>query len=243
MPKMVNRFSFFLLSLGILAGFAASVAKAEGEFGHLLREYPEGSIWWAEGTYKVFRETDVPVSRADAIKVSAARNEYEPFQLVLRATEEVPELNFVNVSDFKSESGGVISAENVELNLVEYVKIEKPTDRLGHAGMYPDPLPPLPVWAGGATGGVPKPGESGSGAVSVKRSFRANLILKPGENHPFWFTVYVPRGTPAGLYRGEIILTVGGWELEALPVLLDVYDFALPKETHTVCLSDRKRFY
>lgn len=232
MPKMVNTISSFLLSLGVLAGFVASGAKAEGEFGHLLREYPEGSIWWAEGSYKVFRETDVPMNRGDTIKLSAARNEYEPFQLVLRPTQEVPELNFVDASDFTSESGNVISAKNVEVNLVEYVKIEKPTDRLGHAGMYPDPLPPLP-FLGGAAGGDSKLAESGGGDVSAERSFRANLILKPGENHPLWFTVYVPPETPAGLYRGEIILTIGGWELKALPVLLEVYDFTLPKETHT----------
>jgi len=188
-----------------LAGSAASEALAEKEFGHLLREYPQGFIWWVEGTYKVFRETQVPKAKSEAIRISAARNEYEPFQLVLRATVEVPELNFVHVSDFKSDSGNIISSKNVEASLVEYVKIEKPTDELGHVGMYPDPLPP----------------------------FQENLVLKPGQNQPLWFTVYVPPETPAGLYRGGITLTVGGWPLEEIPVLLNVYDFTLPKETHT----------
>jgi hypothetical protein len=222
----------FLVTAGLAVGVACRSFSGES-FGHLVREYPEGCIWWAEGTYKVFRETDAPESKADAIKISAARNEYEPFQLVLRAAEEVPELNFVDVSDFKSDSGSVISAKNVEVNLVEYVKVEKPTDRLGHVGMYPDPLPPLPVWTGDAPGRVQKPEEGGAGILSGERSFRANLTLKPGENQPLWFTVYVPPNTPAGLYRGEITLTVGGWPLDPVPVLLEVYDFTLPKETHT----------
>ena len=206
----------FLVTAALAMGVVFRSFPGES-FGHLVREYPEGCIWWAEGTYKVFRETDAPKSKADAIKISAARNEYEPFQLVLRPTVEVPELNFVDVSDFKSNSGSVISAKNVEVNLVEYVKVEKPTDRLGHVGMYPDPLP--------AWGGHRATGDSGAG--------EASLVLKPGQNQPFWCTVYVPPNTPAGVYRGEITLTVGGWPLDPTPVLLEVYDFTLPKETHT----------
>ncbi len=186
-------------------GVARGSAKAAGEFGHLLREYPQGSIWWAEGTYKVFRETGVPEEKSEAIKISAAGNEYEPFQLVLRPKVEVPEVNFVEVSDFRNGSGDTISQENVEVNTVEYVKVEKPTDGLGHVGLYPDPLP----------------------------AFKPNLVLRTGENQPIWFTVYVPSETPAGLYRGGIVLTVGGWRLEEIPVSLEVYDFTLPKETHT----------
>jgi len=204
MKEMAIRVWMLLSAIGLVLGWCPGAAKAE-EFGHLLREYPQGYIWWAEGTYKVFRETPVPEEKGEAVKISAARNEYEPFQLVLRPTEEVPEVNFVEVSDFKSEAGDIIPAKNVEVNLVEYVEVEKPTDRLGHVGMYPDPLPP----------------------------FKENLVLKPGQNQPIWFTVYVPPEAATGLYRGGITLTVGGWPLEEIPVLLEVYDFTLPKETHT----------
>ncbi len=190
----------------VAAGLLSTVAvPAEQGFGYVLREYPEGCIWWAEGTYKVFQETSVPKAKSEAIRISAARNEYEPFQLVLRPQEAVPVVNFIDVSDFKGESGATIPAKNVEVNLVGYVKVEKPTDALGHVGMYPDPLPP----------------------------FQGNLVLNTGENQPIWFTVYVPPETPAGLYRGGITLTVGGSSLEEIPVQLEVYDFTLPKETHT----------
>jgi len=205
MAKIASKVSLVLSAIGLVVSCPAESAKAEGELGYLLREYPQGSIWWAEGTYKVFRESKVPQRTSEAITLKAARNEYEPFQLVLRPEEEVPEVNFVEVSDFKNDSGDIISCENVEVNLVEYVKIEKPTDKLGHVGMYPDPLPP----------------------------FERNLVLKPRENQPIWFTVYVPPETPAGLYRGAVELTIGGWPLEGIPVLLEVYDFTLPKETHT----------
>ena len=194
-----------LLRISLIAVFPLRAVKGEGDFGCLLREYPQGSVWWSEGTYKVFRETKVPERKGAAITISAARNEYEPFQLVLRPKVEVPEVNFVEVSDFRNGSGDTISHENVEVNTVEYVKVEKPTDGLGHVGLYPDPLPP----------------------------FKPNLVLRTGENQPIWFTVYVPSETPAGLYRGGIVLTVGGWRLEEIPLLLEVYDFTLPRKTHT----------
>jgi hypothetical protein len=205
MRKKASRAWLVLLAAGVALNCPVANAGAEGEFGYRLRDYPQGCIWWAEGTYKVFRETKVPERTSPAVTISAARNEYEPFQIVLRPEEEVPEVNFVDVTDLRSASGDVISAENVEVNLVEYVKIEKPTDRLGHVGMYPDPLPP----------------------------FKPNLVLKAGQNQPIWFTVYVPAQTPAGLYRGGIRLTAGGWPLEEIPVTLEVYDFTLPKETRT----------
>ncbi len=205
MAKMASRVWLAFLAIGLVVNCPAGNAGTEAEFGSLLREYPQGSIWWAEGTYKVFRETKVPERKSEAITVSAARNEYEPFQLVLRPVVDVPEVNFVEVTDFRNDAGDTISGKNVEVNVVEYVKVEKPTDKLGHVGMYPDPLPP----------------------------FKGNLPLKTGGNQPIWFTVYVPPETPAGVYRGGIQLTVGGWRLEEIPVLLEVYDFTLPKETHT----------
>jgi hypothetical protein len=245
MARMTRAISCVAFASSVLLRFVSWSEDAETQFGWVLRQYPQGSIWWAEGTYKVFRETEVPSARSEAIRISAARNEYEPFQLVLRPTVDVPRVDFVDVTDFKSESGHIISARNVEVNLVEYVKIEKPTDRLGHVGMYPDPLPP---WQWHRAHGDPGVG-------------RSSLALTPGQNHPLWFTVYVPPETPAGLYRGGINLTVGGWPLparvpgdaseaapsprpperldnieppgEAIPILLEVYDFTLPKETHT----------
>ncbi len=205
MTKMVSRVWLAFLAIGLVMNCPAGNAGAEAEFGSLLLEYPQGSIWWAEGTYKVFRETKAPERKSEAITISAARNEYEPFQLVLRPQVDVPELNFVEVTDFRNDAGDTISGKGVEVNVVEYVKVEKPTDKLGHVGMYPDPLPP----------------------------FRGNLALKTGENQPIWLTVYVPPQSPAGVYRGGIQLTIGGWPLEEIPVVLEVYDFTLPRETHT----------
>jgi len=64
---------------------------------------------------------------------------------------------------------------------------------------YPDPLPPV-------------------------TPFR----VEPDANQPVWMTVYVPKGTPAGEYRGTITITAAGAKHRRLPVALTVWDFALP---------------
>jgi len=245
MNRLSSNGALVALVLVIPALLTPLSVRAEGEFGYVLREYPRGYIWWAEGSYKVFRETPVPPSpprepEASApmqpvvpakdkpvpkpaepptppIKIAAARNEYEPFQLVFRPKRTGGELKVVEVTDFKDSAGNVIPAKNVEINVVEYVNVEKPTDALGHVGLYPDPLPP---WHG-------YPAHEGLTAE------RPGLLLEPGQNQPIWFTVYVPPKTPAGLYRGGINMTIDQTRLQEFPVELEVYDFTLPKETHT----------
>ena len=59
------------------------------DYGYLISEAEGCSIWWAEGTHKISRERPLPTERRDEVRISAARNEYEPFQLVLRAGQDM----------------------------------------------------------------------------------------------------------------------------------------------------------
>ena len=57
------------------------------DFGYSLTG-PDGlELWWCEGTYKVGRERETPTSTTTHVEIAAARNEYEPFQLVLRPAD------------------------------------------------------------------------------------------------------------------------------------------------------------
>ena len=51
--------------------------------------------------------------------------------------------------------------------------------------------------------------------------------MRAGENTALWFTVHVPRGTPAGDYTADV--QVGGI---AIPVRLHVFGFAVPDALH-----------
>ena len=56
-------------------------------------------------------------------------------------------------------------------------------------------------------------------------------------NHPFWITVKTPAGTPAGNYKGTLIIQGKGRTSMAIPLTLSVCDFELPEystfRTHT----------
>ena len=172
-------------------------------YGELLAREGGVSIWWARATHKVSRQRPAPQRKAQAIRIEAARNEYEPFQLVLRPEAQ---LNNVRLSwtDLVGPGGARIAARKITARLVEYVPVTTPTDTLGAPDDYPDPLPPLP---------------------------RA-LACRAGENQPIWFTVYVPPQVRAGEYLGRITVAWDGGEAQ-VPLRLHVWDFTLPRDTHT----------
>ncbi|MDW8382726.1 MAG: DUF6067 family protein [Verrucomicrobiota bacterium] len=169
-------------------------------------------MWWCESTYKVGRHRALPETAAEAVEISAARNEYEPFQLVLYPT--VPLRNVVIRLDNwikQGEEATLLSAHNLEVRLVEYVVVHAPSDPGGAAGLYPDPLLPLPQ----------------------------DLVLSPGQQQPLWITVYVPKTQPAGLYEGWIRVEAEGLsQILSIPVRLRVHDFTLPDVTHTRTLYE-----
>ncbi len=144
-------------------------------FGYAL-PCDEFDLWWCEGTYKVSRRRIPPNQKADFIEIRAARNEYEPFQLVIRPQEHLEGVT-VEVTDLReSESGKAIGKENISIKLVDYVHVEIPSDVYGCVGDYPDPLP----------------------------VYEESLDLPAKINQPIWFTVYVPEDADPGTYEGQI---------------------------------------
>lgn len=185
-----------------------SVAAIRDESYGACLPAPAGlGLWWCGSTYKVGRERALPAATNTAVQISAARNEYEPFQLVLRPDVALTNVS-VTVSDFTAvglPGSPGISATNVEVALVEYVNVTRPTDAAGTTGAHPDPLVPV------------------SGPFSV--TGRAN--------QPLWFTVFVPGDTPTGDYEATISVRSETATLSAL-LRLHVYDFTLPEITHTL---------
>src|SRR5512143_3294304 len=188
------------LILGGVFGAAVVLAGAAGaaEYGALLVDDPHVSIWWAPGAYKVMRTDPVPLRRDEAVVIRAARNECEPFLLVLAPKRRANRVR-VETEDLRPEKGAPIARSNISVSLVEYVPVTRPTDEFGAAGDWPDPLPPLdgPFDAG------------------------------PGENRALWITVFVPPSAEAGDYRGQVRLAAEDWSA-SIPVRLHVWSFALP---------------
>jgi hypothetical protein len=168
-------------------------------YGYRLKGAPAwAGLWWCEWGWKVGRTRGLPRETRDAVRLSAARGEYEPVQIVLRPTEPLRLLR-AELSDLRAGRHR-IPARHITLREVAYVPVEYPTDTLGAIDDYPDPLPPL----------------------------QTPLTLAAGQNQPLWLTVYVPYGTPAGVYKGTLTLHTSRGAL-TVPLEVTVYDFDLPR--------------
>ena len=155
-------------------------------------------LWTASSMWKVSRTRSIPERTAKAIELSAASNEWEAVQLVVRPSRPLANLR-VTCSDLQGADSAKIAAEHIELLRVRYVFVERPTDRWGAKDWWPDPLPP----------------------------FTKPIGVEINTNQPIWIRVYVPKGTPAGTYTGKITLKADDYQSET-PLRLQVYDFELP---------------
>jgi len=179
---------------------------AANGFGQLLPSPGECPVWWCPGNYKVFQERTVPLTTNTAVGIAAARNDYEPFQVVLRPQTALSNVQ-VSISDFAYQDGaGVppISAMNVEFCLVEYVPVTVVYDEFGAMGNYPDPLTPI----------------AGPFAAAAQT------------NTPVWCTVFVPKTAPAGNYAATMTIRSERGPVP-VPVHLEVFNFTLSDVTHT----------
>lgn len=175
-------------------------AVFDADYGRRLPDSSDAvSLWWASSGYKVSKGRPAPELNDTSLKLSAARNEIEAAQFVVRPAEDLTGFQAV-AKDLKSPSGAMIPAHAIDLLEVGYVYIHTPTDLYGAVGYWPDPLPKLDE----------------------------PITLEAGENQPIWVRVNVPNDVPAGTYEGAIELTADGDYTANVPVTLEVYDFTLP---------------
>jgi hypothetical protein len=173
--------------------------RTQGGYGYLIRADETCAVWWAEGAYKVLRDTPLPVQEKGRVAMWSAKNEYESFIVVLNPKTRMEDFR-IALPELKDSRGRRMGQTDITIRKVEYVKVSKPTDSYGFTGHWPDPVP----------------------------VYERPDTLYPGENQPFWVTVKVPESTDAGDYTGELRLSSGLWRL-AVPVTVHVWDFSLPK--------------
>jgi len=149
-------------------------------------------------TTSVFRDDFLPPTAQRLVELCACRNERECAQVVVLPIDADLQQVRVEATDLNGPEGR-IAQHNIELSLVGYVEMKRTRYRQERLGWYPDPLLPLEPFD------VP----------------RDSL-------QPVWVAVYVPRGTPAGDYEGEIRVIPRNAPPLSVPVRLHVWDFELP---------------
>ena len=121
-----------------------------------------------------------PVPEAQKVYVRMARNEYEPFQVVIQSQQNVENCS-VTVTDLHDEEGNLFSQKNFTLYTVHYLYVKTPSPRSKAApGWYPDGLIPLELFD-----------------------------VKKGENTVIWVDIYAPEDQDPGVYTGLISIDVG----------------------------------
>ncbi|MHC4541448.1 MAG: DUF4091 domain-containing protein [Planctomycetota bacterium] len=169
---------------------------------------------------------------ATEVKISAARNEVESFQVVVAAVNENISVVRVEISDLAGPNGGRIAKENIRLFRAEYVRVRMSTPRADlPPGLYADPLVPFinPV-TGEAIQPLARTRKRWGEPVTTSGHdmYAIPFEVFKGCNQPLWADVHVPKDVPAGTYRGELRVQARAGISGRIPIALTVWDFTLP---------------
>lgn len=108
--------------------------------GGVLARLPWGDVWEACVTSKVVPEAVPPREERSSIEVFSAKNEYEPFQVVVTPRRELENLR-VRIDDLRGPT--TITSASITVRQAETVNVREPTSPDCAPGEYPDPLVPL----------------------------------------------------------------------------------------------------
>ncbi len=108
--------------------------------GAVLAKASWGVVWEANATSKVMPDMLPPTESQGAVSVFCAKNEFEPFQIVLTPKVEL-ESPRILVSDFIGPA--ILPGSAVRVRRVGTVPVSRPTSPDCLPGDYPDPLLPM----------------------------------------------------------------------------------------------------
>ena len=204
---MVVMIAIFLLMLGTVAVLSSTRA---------LSKSPEAgfSVWIEGNTVKIKPDDPVRPITGQGAALKMAKNEYEPFQLIITAMGRGLKNVKVGLTDLIDGKGNKVEQENIKMFREWYINCQGASDELGEAGEWPDALIPfVNPYLPSETIGVP-------------------FDVASGRNQPIWIRVYVPRNTASGIYEGSIWVSADNEITQTIPLSIQVWNFTLPDETH-----------
>jgi hypothetical protein len=176
---------------------------------------PSMSVYVVDEFARV-RPADAPGPKRAAV-LSAARNEYAPFQVVVRAgSGGLKRVNAV-AGSLVAKRGHAITADQITLYREHYIEVKKLSPRSkGSLGWYPDALIPFL--------------DPSTGKPPVRARFAAAPFdIAPHSNQPLWVDVRTPRDAAPGEYTGTLTISAAGTRPYKVPIKLTVWDFTIPE--------------
>ena len=221
LPNLVLLALFMLLSNNIKSQIVAQTGAIDDNAQ--ASNVNELTVWAAPAEQKVRPDDRVEnanliwSNKGKRINVAGAGNEHVPFQVIITSAVSgsprhvtAPDGLMVDVSDLVSKQGNTISKDNINLYLQHYIMLYGASSPVGATKYWPDAI------------------------VPIGKPFSMTAHYDVVRNRPIWVDVFIPSGTNAGEYSGEINVTQHGNHLETLEVVVDVYNFTLPDQTSLI---------
>jgi Concanavalin A-like lectin/glucanases superfamily/Glycoside hydrolase 123, catalytic domain/Glycoside hydrolase 123 N-terminal domain len=181
------------------------------------------TIWTLNNLVRVKKDkSPIAGNLYGSVSIKAAKNEYEPFQIVVSARGMDRALSNVNISisNLTNSSLNTFSNDNFKFYREHYVEIStsSPSSPNGPdaPGWYPDALIPFKN---------PYTGNSLSGATYDAVPF----TVASEQNQPIWVEVCVPKTAVAGTYTGTITVSADNENNVQIPITLKIWNFTLPE--------------
>jgi len=159
------------------------------------------------------------------IELHAAGNEVVAFQLVFQADRVERGLD-LRASDLRGPA--TLAADDVfEFFLAHYLST---TD--GSYGWFPPGTAGVLPWEGKLWPDplIPFKDPWTTPAAAVAAPFAIDPARQ--RNQAVWVDVFIPKGTPAGWYEGQIDCLREGRPFQEIPIRIEVFPFDLPDESH-----------
>jgi len=170
--------------------------------------------WTEHSLVRVARNTGRGINQAATL--SAAQDEYEAFQVIVRAPDDEP-LNGVDARVTDLTGPIVLPSQHAVLYREHYVRVTRSSPGSPYqAAEWPDALIPFVH---------PETGQRLTGG----RLTAAPFSVAPGNNQPLFIEIHIPAGTPAGVYTGHVVLSAVGRTNTAVPITVRVRNFTLPR--------------
>ncbi len=170
-------------------------------------------VWTSAKTEHVLRSETLP--EPSAVKLAAARNEWESFQILVRADEPMT-IHSVDVGNLKNSNGAILEKRHARVYREHQLFVETGSYRntAFKKDWYPDALIPADA-----------PEAAPDGAKPNLRALP--FALAANETHAFWIDLYIPPDSLPGVYHGTCLLTADRFVKE-IPIELTIWNFALP---------------
>jgi hypothetical protein len=165
--------------------------------------------WIGVGTALHKFRPDDALPAVNLAALSAARNEFEAFQVVVHGGPSGRTVAGLTLSELVGPEGAVIPSSQAVVYRVALYNVPSPSNGEGAAGPWPDPLiPAVDPYFGETRNAFP-------------------LVVPAGEVRSVWVDLYVPTDAAAGSYSGIATVETSEGDFE-IAIDLQVYSFLLP---------------